>query len=286
MKIWKSNSLTDAQKRQIQALQAQVNAYDKLQNEAFLSNEINFDCTAPCFYLALEGEDVVAFLTTFMPVNTETEITAFTHPQHRRKGCFSTLLAAALADAAALHIPTALFVVESSSKSGMAALQHCTPYTYARSEYRFACTRYAAAWQNSLAWQTVTAENVQDYKRVMVSCFPDLVHDVQFTQSLITEPARSGYIGYNGALPVAAYALHNEGKHCFLYGVAVEATQHNKGYGKQLLSVAVPKALAQHGKVVLDVDSSNPAALHLYRTAGFENIFQADYYSYAISNKA
>ena len=69
-----------------------------MQNAVFLSNELNVDRTAPCFYLGYvkaeekSGEEkLVSFLSVFFPTKEDGEIVAFTHPGFRRQGYFTAL---------------------------------------------------------------------------------------------------------------------------------------------------------------------------------------------------
>jgi len=81
MIIEKTNRLTEDQLASILNLENTAFKEDALTNHAFLSNEINFNKEPPCFYMGYENNELVAFLTTFIPTSFEAEILAVTHPE-------------------------------------------------------------------------------------------------------------------------------------------------------------------------------------------------------------
>ncbi len=61
----------------------------------------------------------------------------------------------------------------------------------------------------------------------------------------------------------------------YLRTIAVDASQRRRGIGRQLVGRAIDDARAIGSKGVrLDVDSDNDAALRLYRSLGFESVYE------------
>ena len=114
-----------------------------MQNAVFLSNELNVDRTAPCFYLGYvkaeekSGEEkLVSFLSVFFPTKEDGEIVAFTHPGFRRRGYFTALCQEAVEDLRRTGIGRAVFAVEPQSRSGTAVLIRIPETQWLRTEYR------------------------------------------------------------------------------------------------------------------------------------------------------
>ncbi|MDD3430157.1 MAG: GNAT family N-acetyltransferase, partial [Oscillospiraceae bacterium] len=136
MNIVQTNQLTVSQKEEITLLKQCCYAPENLQGDPFLSNEINWDKNIPCFYLGYEDTQLVAFLTTFVPQRAEAEITAFTHPNWRNRGCFLQLYSAAYKVLKQAGTQRVLFVLAPQAKGGKTALQHFKNAEWLRSEYR------------------------------------------------------------------------------------------------------------------------------------------------------
>ena len=63
-----------------------------------------------------------------------------------------------------------------------------------------------------------------------------------------------------------------------VYGVAVAEQFRCRGYGREIVNCALREGVRLGLPVVLDVDSDNPPALHLYRSCGFRSVFEVGYY--------
>lgn len=282
MKILQTNELNHTQKMQIHTLQECVNAHDGLRSEAFLSAEINFDRTLTCFYLGYEGDTLTAFLTLFLPTAEEAEVTAFTHPQQRGQGRFQALLAAARVEMQKAGVPQFLFALDSACQSGNAALTHFA-HTYQHTEYRMERdTLPAAAAESTVKFKRVGAENHADYRTVIAEVFPDIADNAAFLEAVLTHKSRKGYVGYCAGEPAAAFGLLDEGSQTFLYCVGVREAFRGQGIGKALVRFALPIALAQSPRAVLDVDSDNPRAKHVYEACGFRTVYATDYYTHPV----
>lgn len=111
-------ALTQEQKQEVEALQEEVYRIDKLQNMAWLSNELNFDRELCCFFLGYEGGELAAFLTLFLPSRQEGEVQAFTRNDRRNRGYFTALLKEAARVLWKASVPDILFPLEPLGESG------------------------------------------------------------------------------------------------------------------------------------------------------------------------
>lgn len=283
MIIESTRLLTESQTAAVVALENLSFKEDALENHAFLSSEINFDVNFPCFYLGYEGEDLVAFLTTFAPISMEAEILAVTHPDHRRKGYFKTLLAAARAELLGKGISSILFAAEPKSKPLPHVIASLGNPPLERSEYTMSCSKTAGIAVGGLTFERVTLANRVVFTAITMEAFPDIEPNSSFISKIIKSPTRMGYIAYNNGVPIGVFDLNfkDEGT-VYLYGVAVAKSYRGQGFGKALVWQALVEGLNRSQKMVLDVDSDNPVAFSLYKNSGFAIDFQVDYYRYAL----
>lgn len=280
MTIVKTATLTPLQQSQIETLQTAAYKKHKLQNLAFLSNDINFDRQLPCFFLGYVGEQLVAFLTLFMPTRTEAEVTAFTHPDYQNKGCFGLLLDEAIAVLRRVRIRELLFAVEPQSRSAAAVLRTLGCSTLVRSEYRMrAASLRDVPDCGALQMFEVDQSNRQLFRAAVAAVYPKERDMDNFYDSVVSTDLRHGYILYSDR-PIGIFSLGLEHGDSMLYGVGIAPEYRGKGYGKQLMGHAMREGFRFAKSMSLDVDSNNPVAYHLYLKCGFKVEFQVDYYSY------
>ncbi|MCY6354473.1 GNAT family N-acetyltransferase [Clostridium sp. ZS2-4] len=281
MRIETTNRLTENQMTEILNLETVAFCEDALENYAFLSNEINFDKTLQCFYIGYENDELIAFLTTFMPTSYEAEILAVTHPDHRGKGCFKKLFQTAKETLLLAGINKILLVIEPKSKSGVEVIKNFECTKLERSEYRMSYdgSKTLPEYQD-LQFFEVNNQNKETFAEITRDAFPDLEESSNFIDTVIFSKNRKGYIAYKEDIPVGVFDFNYEEGDTFLYGVGIARPYRGKGFGKQLVGFALNEGLKKFDKVVLDVDSENPIAFNLYKKCGFQIDFQVDYYRY------
>lgn len=279
MRIETTNRLTKNQITEILNLETLAFCEDTLENHAFLSNEINFDKSMQCFYMGYEKDELIAFLTTFMPTSYEAEILAVTHPEHRGKGYFKKLFQSAKETLVLAGINKILLVVEPKSKSGIEVLKTFECAKLERSEYRMSYNGSKALPEYlDLQFFEVNNQNKEIFAEITQDAFPDLEESSNFIDTVISSKNRKGYVAYKEGTPVGVFDFNYEEGDIFLYGVGIATPYRGKGFGKQLVGFALIEGLKKSDKVVLDVDSENPIAFSLYKKCGFQIDFQVDYY--------
>ncbi|MEG1875321.1 MAG: GNAT family N-acetyltransferase, partial [Angelakisella sp.] len=282
MVIKQTNRLTQTEKLAVALLEDAAYKKNKLQNHAFLQNDINFDREIPCFFLGYVGERLVTFLAVFLPTRTEAELLAFTHPEFQNKGCFGLLFTEACRVLIALRIREVVFAVEPASKSAHAVLKTLGNTKLLRSEYRMVVSNLNRAPDpGGLQLFEVDSTNKELFRAALAAAFPEAENQENFYDSVLHSDLRRGYIVYRDR-PVGVFNLELGEEHTFLYGVGIAPDFRGKGYGKQLMGHAMRQGLTLGKRIVLDVDSQNPIAFHLYQSCGFQIDFQVDYYGYRI----
>lgn len=280
MDIIKTNILSESQQLEINKLQQAAYKKHGLMNSAWLSNEINYDRSIPCFFMGYVGERLVSFLSLFLPTRQEAEVVAFTHPDFQRKGCFSLLLEEAEAVLRRAKINTVVFAIETKSRSGMAVLKTFPGAKYDRSEYRMrADYRVKVPDSNGTRCFEVDQSNKELFRTALALVFPDSQDRNNFYDAVVNSDLRRGYIIYRDR-PIGVFNIGIEDGDSFIYGVGIASEYRGMGYGKKLMGHAMREGLRFSKNLVLDVDSENPVALSLYKKCGFAIDFQVDYYRF------
>lgn len=283
MMIEKTNILSDEQIKDIKALEDIVFKEEDLKNNAFLSNEINFDKTVPCFYLAYEKDELTSFLNTFIPSPSEGEVIAFTHPQFRGRGYFKALFQCAKEELIEVGIEKVLLAIEPKSKSGIAVLERFKETKWEHSEYKMIHNGHEGIPKYShLNFIELDNLNREIYVGINLEAFPNLEYNQNFIDTIIDSESRKGYIAYENEIPIGAFALKYDKEEAYIYNVGINSKYRGRGFGKELMGYAIKVGLAKCDKAVLDVDSSNPIALNLYKKCGFKTDCQVDYYDYKL----
>ncbi len=214
-----------------------------------------------------------------MPTFYEAEILAVTHPEQRLKGCFKKLLKLAKETLLSVGINRFLLVVEPKSKSGAGVLKNFECAKLDHSEYKMSHNGLKTLPQYSdLQFFEVNNQNKEIFAESTRDVFPDLEESNNFIDTIISSKYRKGYISCKDGIPVGVFTFNYEEVDTFLYGVGIVTKYRGKGFGKQMVEFALTEGLAKSDKVVLDVDSENPTAFHLYKKCGFKIDFQVDYY--------
>lgn len=284
MNIKTTNTLTEEEKIEVKELEKVCNKAESLESEAFLSNEINFDKNIPCFYLGYEGNDLVTFLTAFMPEKNEAEITAFTHPDYRRKDCFKKLLEKSTEILREAKINNILLLVEVNSKSGKEVLKTFKDAKWVRSEYTLSNkNKVIVPIDKNLSLELVTKRNKDICLKLTNDIFKMEEGDNDnFLQNAIDAPDREAYIVYDNEVLIGTFNLNFKENKVFIYGLGIAPDYQKKGYGKKMLKHILNMVFEKGDKAVLDVDSDNPGAYNLYIHNGFEIDFQIDYFGYSL----
>lgn len=230
-----------------------------------LDTSLNYCDGLPPFYFLYEGSRLVSFLTLFFPTNHDVEVTAFTHPLWRERGCFDILCKEACRQSVGFGFSRMLFAINRASLSGKAVVAHY-PAPYAFSEYvmRFCPDVEMPSIDPAFHLEEAT---------------PELFLDA-FAEVLCKGKNRNTYILYKGEEAVGHVALSLENEDLWIYHVGIKPSLRGLGYGTALMVKAIEKA--SPSLPILEVDTGNKIALHLYEKLGFKIIDGMDYYAMEI----
>ena len=124
MKIQILNHLNEKQLKKVRTLLDACRDYEPVTLTPPLTAEGCFDSALPCFYLLYEDNELVSFLSLFLPDRYYGEAMGFTHPMARQRGYFKRLWNEALIKLEDyIEDMELLFVTDGNSGDALAALE-------------------------------------------------------------------------------------------------------------------------------------------------------------------
>jgi ribosomal protein S18 acetylase RimI-like enzyme len=278
LEICVATSLTPSLVRQVRDLEGRCYEPEGLKGQVYLSTELNFDRDIPAFFLGYEQGRLAAFLGLFFPEREEAEVTAFTDPVWRRRGFFTALLHRAGQVCRENGIPSILLETDEQSQTAKKVLEHLPDARYQFSEYRMQLSAESqlAPTANTQLME-VRPQHRDVYHGVALKALELDEGAEGYLQAVFQNPLRHGYLLYWQGMPVGVFHINCEGGESCIYGLGLLPQYRGKGLGGPLVQRAALEARRFQQPVVLEVDSENGAALHLYRKSGFEVVRQINY---------
>jgi len=273
---------TEAQKQQIRSLVAQCITHDGIPYTIDFDESFRRAGQYNTFVLQEEGR-VLAVLNLFTPSSAEGEVSAFTHPDHRRRGYFSLLLEAAQQELLRRGYHRMLFVIPKQSESGRVAAEHAGAL--------FEFSEYLMRLEDDLRKDPVPVSPVE-IRQAEGSDEPDLLilagisfgdspeDGARYLEGTFGVPGRSLSVAVVDGRSVAMASMVTEEDRCYIHGLCVLPAYRKRGIGRTLLEYKIAEAAREYPgrSVELEVAAKNPGALSLYTRTGFTVIERYDYY--------
>lgn len=276
----KTNTLTKQQIADIKVLHEVCTAEDGLTAIRSLDCSINYNSTLPAFYLQYEENRLVSFLMIFMPVPSEAELIAMTHPSHRGQGHFLTLLREASRELMQRGLSEALIQCEPQSKAGIAALKHLGG-EYVFSEYTmYRPLEQAHAPEGTLLLKPASPDDLEVLSVLAGEIFQE---DASIFRSWFGKSFASDEISvleaWQGGRRVGLCRIVWSDTPPNICTFGIHPVYRKQGFGKEFLRLVL-EHIAKKGyqEAALDVNSQNGAAFRLYQRMGFTVHTQVDYY--------
>jgi GNAT superfamily N-acetyltransferase len=273
---------------QVRELEHICQAHDHLAGTLFLDPSLNFSAEAPCLLAAFEEDQLLGAMTFFAPTKEEAEVVCLTNPRFRRRGVFRALLRAAAEWAKRLDIPDLLIVCEPQSTDGVAALAtiaQSLDHTEYALRYDRAKPPELLAIPQGLTLHRATEEDLADMVLISGESFADeAAQAAHFLSLALVSETRRQYIARLDGNPVAIGALGYEGGEATLYGLGVRQSLQNRGIGRGLVALLLRESYAEGVQdILIEVDSTNVRAHHLYLSCGFFAEATYDYHRASIA---
>jgi len=231
-----------------------------------------------------ENGRLVGFLMIFSMERTTAEISGLVHPEHRRRGIFRALVAAATDELKRRGTGRMLFTVDSRSVMGKAFIA-AVGGQYRFSEYSMILKEVPehVVQHEDLKLRLATDADLD----FMVECGSKAFGDpADLTRELLlrtNEPNRRSYIAEFKNEPVGVMRVMTYGDNGMdLNGFSVLPEMQGRGFGRQILSETVRMALREgRNEVRLDVEIENLKALGLYESCGFRTTDAIEFHQVA-----
>ncbi len=280
MNILKTNSLTEAQIRAIHELDRICAEADGAKNRISLDNGINFVHGMDSYFMLFEGDALLGLISVFAPMQDVAEISAIVHPEYRKQGHFRRLLAEAAASLLGNGYHKLLLVHEASAQAGKAIAQKWG-VGIEHSEYLLHYTGSVQTSDNAnLTVRYAQDSDIPEMARLSSETFGETFEEARhLVESAFKDNNRHNFVVLLNDEMVGIGGVNTGDPDLYIFGLGISPQHQNKGLGRIMLAKIICELQKSYDRdIVLEVDSENARAFHLYTTSGFEVRTQYDYY--------
>lgn len=226
---------------------------------------------------------LVSMINLFTPGREEGEITAVTHPDFRRQGCFRQLLEETRRELERREIPSLLFVCDRASESGAAVMAHLG----AQIEFSEYLMRNAAEPDLSAAaipeigFAPSVREEQPDLASIMQEAFDLSASEAGGRADEFFQSTKRHLYTIRVAGEIAGMiGVYEEAERDYIHGFCMGNDFRGRGAGKAALLKTVQLCRSERPgrELHLEVQTENENALSLYTKAGFRTLTVFDYY--------
>ncbi len=272
----------DKVRKEIKELEMICQEHDKLKGNVFLDTSLNYNPDIKSLFLLYVDDKLVSFLSLFIPMSQEAEVSAYTLPKYRKLGYFTQLLAHAKEELNKYNISGLVFVCESQSEAGVETIRKL------KGEYEF--TEYYLRYRRPVEEDYIQQVNITLRRaehgdlEALIGLSQDIFLDAyEDAKSLIAKTLeaenRIQYIATISDLPIGMISVGFEQGEASIFGFGVSPQYQGKGYGKVILRLILKELVNMDIEIItLEVDSNNQRAYNFYRNYGFEVETSYDYY--------
>lgn len=219
----------------------------------------------------------------------EAEITIMVDPHFRKRHIASTLLKEASQHWKSRGFQSQLLITDRSSLSGKAFLAAINA-VYQFSEHSMILNRDKVPISNEKAVQLVRAART-DHVHIQTILaesfsFSDKTA-MEMIRHTISDARHALYVVRDGSSSIGTVTVSEHPEELYIRAFAVRPSYQGKGYGRKILMQLIEMLINQSTKaIMIEVETSNKNALHLYESCGFRVSSAYDYYSLQPAKKA
>ncbi|MCQ1531339.1 GNAT family N-acetyltransferase [Lutispora saccharofermentans] len=288
MYIKSLNNLDSAVEKEIREVYSCCKKHDSLKAKLLLDGAVNFNQEINYLFLLYEENRLISFLYMFIPTARGAEISAYTLPEYRRKGCFKRLLLEAVEELKRYDVKDMLFVCESQCLSGQESIKRLGG-SYDFTEYFMRFDIFANVFDKSYEYKTkLYMPGISDIEKlchVSMLAFDESRKEAEsFIINCFNSKNRKAYATFWEDRMIGIGNGYLGDKEAIIYGLGVLPEFQGRGFGKELL-LLIMRDLLKNGyeNITLEVDSNNLRAFDLYKRNGFGVEVAFDYYKKGVS---
>lgn len=268
MNIIRDNKLTEKNINDIEALTQACSEVDGDNLLVYADEGDNIYPKFDCFYMMYDEDPKVSedakllgFLSVFQPDGYCPYVYAMVEPNHRKQGIFKKLYDDFMDEFKYFKFESVSFPTNKDNETAINILKKMEGYKYS--------TEYILGLDLDSSDSNTKSETPD--KLTLSSSYNDDGTITYFLNDLA--------LGHFKRTIGSLIITKDDGIACLSH-FEIQKSKRNKGYGRTMLDMLC-KDLHENNvnKIILQVTSNNPAALHLYTSYGFEIQSELDYYN-------
>ena len=236
-------------------------------------------------FLYYEDGMLVGYLYVEGWGSRDREVAGMVHPEYRRRGIFSSLLAAAKIECRQKDVQKLILVCEHVSKSGLAFV-HFIKALHEYSEHEMVLGTFLERQKvyKELFIRQANKNDLDAIVSILATDSGNVESISQWVAKLFEETTSRFYLATLDEKPLGCLRLDFMSDQVGIYAFEVRLGYRGVGYGRQILEEAIRVIRSESQKrIMLDVETDNTNAIGLYLSCGFEIKTTYDYYNLNLS---
>jgi ribosomal protein S18 acetylase RimI-like enzyme len=281
----KKQTLTEAEAAAIEQLITTCNNYEGLHMRIDVGALRQRPGHETNDFLYYEDGMLVGYLFAEGWGSRDREIAGMIHPDYRRRGIFSSLLAAAKVECRQRDVKKLILVCEQFSQSGLAFVQSIkAQHEYSEHEMLLGTFLERRKVHKGLNVRQANRQDLEAIVSILATDSGNVESIRQWVAKLFDDSSSRFYLATLEDKPLGCLRLDFMSDQVGIYAFEVRLGYRGLGYGRKMLEEAIRTIRSESQKrIMLDVETDNTNAIGLYLSCGFEIKTTYDYYNLNIS---
>ena len=294
MNIIKSNKLTEKNIKDIEILESKCRETDGDNLLVYADEDDNIYPQFNCFYMMYElnssnndntkivkvenlpdNSKLIGFLSVFQPDGYCPYVYAMVDPEHRKQGIFKELYECFMKEFNYFKFESMSFPTNKNNELAISILKKMEGYKYSTEfilEYKLISNKNTTNETSNNTTNSTCPSH--EKKNSSLSLTSSITKDNDIVYYL--EDYALGHFKRT----IGSLLITIDGDTACLSHFEISKSKRNKGYGRKMLNLLCEELRTKNiSKILLQVTSNNPAALHLYTSYGFTVQSELDYYN-------
>lgn len=276
----KKQSLTEAEVTAIEQLIHTCNSFERLRMRIDVGALRQRAGDETHDFLFYEDSTLVGYLDVESWGSRDRELTGMVHPDYRRRGIFSSLLAAAQMECRQKDVQKLILVCEHVSQSGLAFVHTIkAQLEYSEHEMVLGIFRERHTVHEGLDIRQANRNDLNAIVSILATDSGNVESISKWVTKCFEDPSSRFYLATLEGKPLGCLRLDFMRDQVGIYAFEVRLGYRGRGYGRQMLEEAIRAIRSETQKhIMLDVETDNTNAMGLYLSCGFEIKTTYDYY--------